>query len=201
MPRDTVDCGEGGEGHGSTNQGPPLGAPLGVQLFAARSWHAQGWEKGVWEGVGMVWGVYGWTVKPLPGAVDTCAPKFVVAGDTVRVFAGGWGPGVGATYAGRHFEGSARRWCKLVGWCTLGRGEVGCWRPWAPFSLRTSWFLAPVECFKAPDDMLGAQAACLAPRAGEGGADLHAPFHREGGGQSQHVGSPIWLQPALHVPL
>ena len=130
----------------------------------------------------------------LPRAVDTCAPKFVVVGGANRVSAGGWGPGGGATYAGR-------RWCKVVCWCTLVRGEVGCWSPWAPFSLRTSWFPPPVECFKAPHEVLGAQAACLAPRAGEGGADLHAPFHREGGGQSQHVGSPNWLQPALHVPL
>ena len=71
----------------------------------------------------MVWGVFGWTVKPLPGAVDTCAPKFVVVGDTVRAFAGGWGAGVGAAYAGLHFEGSGRRWCKLVCWCTLVRHQ------------------------------------------------------------------------------
>jgi len=79
-----------------------LGAPIGLQLLAARSWHAGRWGKGVWEGVRVVWGVFGWTLNPLPGAVEAGAPKFVVVGDTGRIFAGGWGGGVGARYAGRH---------------------------------------------------------------------------------------------------
>ena len=47
-------------------------------------------------GVGCFWV----DLELLPRAVDTCAPKFVVVGGTDRVSAGGWGPGVGATYAG-----------------------------------------------------------------------------------------------------
>lgn len=149
----------------------------------------------------MVWGVFGWTWNCDRERWTHARRNLWWLG-----ILSGFLQEVGEQGLGQHMQGCVLRsqpgggakWCVGAPWVGV-RLAVGAHGP--PFPGGPLGFLLLLSASWPQMICWGLRLPAWLPKLVRGVQICMLLFIGRGGGQSQHVGSPIWLQPTLHVPL